>query len=79
MIDVNDTGVGIPDEEQSFIFERFYRGENKKYKVGGLGLGLPFSKMIANVLNGNLTLVESDHSGTTFRIELPISDQDTID
>ncbi|MGP4066278.1 ATP-binding protein [Oceanobacillus sp. M65] len=79
MIDVNDTGVGIPEEEQSFIFERFYRGENKKYKVGGLGLGLPFSKMIANVLNGNLTLVESDHSGTTFRIELPISNQDTID
>jgi signal transduction histidine kinase len=79
MIDVNDTGVGIPVEEQSFIFERFYRGENKKYKVGGLGLGLPFSKMLANVLNGNLTLVESDHSGTTFRIELPISDQDTID
>ncbi|QTM98164.1 HAMP domain-containing protein [Sediminibacillus dalangtanensis] len=75
MIDVNDTGEGIPEQEQSYIFERFYRGENKKYKVGGLGLGLPFSKMIANVLDGELMLVESSHSGTTFRVELPLSEQ----
>ncbi len=75
MIDVNDTGVGIPDHDQPYIFERFYRGENKKYKIGGLGLGLPFSKMIANVLNGDLTLVGSNHSGTTFRLLLPLSEQ----
>nr|WP_231710808.1 HAMP domain-containing sensor histidine kinase [Gracilibacillus suaedae] len=75
MIDVNDTGVGIPVHDQSYIFERFYRGENKKYKIGGLGLGLPFSKMIANVLKGDLTLVESNHSGTTFRVVLPLSEQ----
>ncbi|SDM64777.1 HAMP domain-containing sensor histidine kinase [Sediminibacillus halophilus] len=79
MIDVNDTGEGIPEQEQSYIFERFYRGENKKYKVGGLGLGLPFSKMIANVLNGDLMLVESSPSGTTFRFELPLSEQKTTD
>ncbi|MFD2629617.1 HAMP domain-containing sensor histidine kinase [Oceanobacillus kapialis] len=78
-IDVQDTGEGIPEQEQSYIFERFYRGENKKYKVGGLGLGLPFSKMIANVLNGDLTLLESNQSGTTFRVELPIIAQNVAE
>ncbi len=71
-IDIKDNGIGIPKEEQSFIFERFYRGERKKYKVGGLGLGLPFSKMIAQSMNGNLELLDSSPSGTTFRITLPI-------
>ncbi|SET18367.1 Signal transduction histidine kinase [Salinibacillus kushneri] len=70
-IDVKDTGLGIPEEEQAFIFERFYRGEGKKYKVGGLGLGLPFSKMIAQTLGGDLKLVSSSETGTTFRLTLP--------
>ncbi|UOQ49067.1 HAMP domain-containing histidine kinase [Gracilibacillus caseinilyticus] len=76
LIDVTDSGVGIQSEEQSYIFERFYRGTNKKFKVGGLGLGLPFSKMIANVLNGDLQLVESNNTSTTFRMILPVSKQD---
>lgn len=44
---VTDTGRGIPVEDQAFVFERFYRGENKKYAIRGLGLGLPLSKMMA--------------------------------
>ncbi|RKJ25482.1 sensor histidine kinase, partial [Butyricicoccus sp. 1XD8-22] len=39
-IDVIDVGNGIPREEQDYIFERFYRGNEKKYRVRGLGLGL---------------------------------------
>jgi signal transduction histidine kinase len=71
-IDVIDTGKGIPLEEQGLVFERFYRGENKKLKVRGLGLGLPFSKMIAQSIGGDLYLVESSPAGTTFRVLLPI-------
>lgn len=67
---VRDTGLGIPEEEQALIFERFYRGENKKYKVGGLGLGLPFSQMMAQAMGGNLKLMESTGEGTVFRFEL---------
>ncbi|MFC7062626.1 HAMP domain-containing sensor histidine kinase [Halobacillus seohaensis] len=70
-IDVEDTGTGIKEEEKDFIFERFYRGEDKKYKTGGLGLGLPFSKMIAKSLGGDLILYESSSRGTVFRITLP--------
>lgn len=71
MIDVEDRGKGIPEEEQAFIFERFYRGEGKKYHVRGLGLGLPLSKMISQALGGDLKLLCSSPKGTTFRISLP--------
>lgn len=71
-IDIKDSGSGIPSDEQDLIFERFFRGEGKKYKIRGLGLGLPFSKMIAQSLGGDLKLIESSSSGTTFRIILPI-------
>ncbi|WP_054860557.1 ATP-binding protein [Gracilibacillus sp. JCM 18860] len=57
-IDVEDCGRGIPKDEQPFIFERFYRGEEKKYKMRGLGLGLPLSKMIAQVQGGRLNLAK---------------------
>jgi signal transduction histidine kinase len=71
-IDVSDTGSGIPEAEQPFIFERFFRGEKKKYKIRGLGLGLSLSKMIAQTLGGDLVLLDSSPAGTTFRIILPI-------
>ncbi|WP_235822741.1 HAMP domain-containing sensor histidine kinase [Cytobacillus massiliigabonensis] len=71
-IDIKDSGSGIPVAEQDLIFERFFRGEGKKYKIRGLGLGLPFSKMIAQSHGGDLVLIESTSSGTTFRITLPL-------
>ncbi|KEF38804.1 histidine kinase [Schinkia azotoformans MEV2011] len=70
-IDVKDNGTGIPEEEQPFIFERFFRGNNKKHKVRGLGLGLAFSKMMAKALSGDLLLKESTQEGTIFTIQLP--------
>lgn len=69
-ITVKDTGHGIPEEEQAFIFERFYRGENKKYAVRGLGLGLSLSKMMAQSIGGDLRLIESNPSGTSFELTL---------
>nr|WP_035944959.1 HAMP domain-containing sensor histidine kinase [Kurthia huakuii] len=68
---IADTGKGIPQEEQAFVFERFYRGENKKYAVRGLGLGLALSKMMAQSLKGDLQLLESTTNGTVFKITLP--------
>jgi signal transduction histidine kinase len=67
-IDVKDTGAGIPEEERALVFERFFRGEKKKLKVRGLGLGLPFSKMLARSLGADLILKESSQQGTTFSI-----------
>lgn len=67
-IDVQDTGTGIPEAEQALIFERFFRGEKKKLKVRGLGLGLPFSKMLARALGADLILKKSTPQGSTFSI-----------
>ncbi|MEH7248717.1 HAMP domain-containing sensor histidine kinase [Neobacillus niacini] len=67
-IDIKDTGQGIPEAEQPYVFERFFRGEKKKLKVRGLGLGLPFSKMLAKALQGDLILKESSSKGSTFSI-----------
>lgn len=67
-IDIRDSGSGIPEKEQSYVFERFFRGEKKKLKVRGLGLGLPFSKMLAKALQADLILKESNSNGSTFSI-----------
>lgn len=69
-IDVKDNGRGIPAEEQELIFERFFRGKEKKDKVRGLGLGLSFSKMMARALGGDLVLKNSSLEGTTFTLIL---------
>ncbi|WP_103106897.1 HAMP domain-containing sensor histidine kinase [Brevibacillus reuszeri] len=70
-LDVKDDGQGIPLAEQSLVFERFFRGSNKKDKVRGLGLGLSFSRMIAKALGGDLILGESSPQGSTFTLILP--------
>ncbi|WLR50543.1 HAMP domain-containing sensor histidine kinase [Bacillus tianshenii] len=70
-IDIQDNGPGIPEAEQSLIFERFYRGEAKKHKVRGLGIGLPYSKLLAKAMGGDLFLSETSSAGTTFTIKLP--------
>jgi signal transduction histidine kinase len=69
-IDVKDTGGGIPPDEQKLVFERFYRGDDKKHKLRGLGLGLPFSQSLAKAMGGDLKLKESSTNGTTFTLTL---------
>lgn len=70
-IQVQDTGCGIGPDEQLDIFEPFYRGKDKRRRVSGLGLGLPFSRMIARALGGDLALSGSGPRGTTFTLTLP--------
>lgn len=65
-IELKDNGIGIPKDEQSFIFERFYRGENKKHLEHGLGLGLPYSLLLAKAQGGDLFLKRSENAETIF-------------
>jgi len=70
VIRVSDTGTGISADDQSRIFERFFRAGGAS---GGAGLGLPIARWIAEAHGGSLTLERSDAEGSTFRIELPVT------
>lgn len=67
-LDISDSGVGIPEEEQAKIFGRFYRG---KQSVGtdGVGIGLYLTREIINKQNGYMK-VSSDGNGSTFSMFL---------
>ena len=67
-LDISDSGVGIPEEEQAKIFGRFYRG---KQSVGtdGVGIGLYLTREITNKQNGYMK-VSSDENGSTFSLFL---------
>lgn len=69
-IDVTDNGKGIPESEVPFIFERYYRGDSKRKKKQGLGLGLTISRLLAKAHGGNVELVQTSPEGTTFRLTL---------
>lgn len=71
IIDVEDEGPGIPEPLRENIFIAFERGKNHE-KHSGLGLGLTISSRIARLLNGKLSLLRSDCTGTTFRLEIPL-------
>ncbi|MCF2649355.1 MULTISPECIES: sensor histidine kinase [Niallia] len=69
---VEDNGYGIPEDEQDYIFERFYRGKNKKDIERGLGLGLPYSLLLAKAQGGHLSLQNSERSSTIFLLQFPL-------
>ena len=72
IIDVTDTGIGIPEAEQSRIFERFYRGTQQGIvHVGGSGLGLSLVKAIVDSHNGTIDVESVPGKGATFRVRLP--------
>ncbi|MEO2207320.1 HAMP domain-containing sensor histidine kinase [Paenibacillus pabuli] len=70
-VDVQDNGTGIAEEDRSKIFERFYRGEIKKRRTRGLGLGLTYSRLLAQAQGGDLTLTSSSPKGSQFTLKLP--------
>lgn len=72
IIEVRDTGIGIPREKQQIIFSPFIQGEptiTRKY--GGTGLGLVISKNLVEIMGGDMELRSLAGRGTTFRISLP--------
>ena len=70
-LDVEDDGRGILEEEQPFIFERFYSGQSTSKKSVGLGIGLTISRLLARAQDGDLFLLHSVPGDTVFRLLLP--------
>lgn len=69
---VKDTGIGIPEDKQKRVFERFYRADtSRSRKISGSGLGLSIVKHIAEYHNGTITLRSKENNGTEITIHLP--------
>jgi signal transduction histidine kinase len=74
VLDVADTGMGIPVAERTNLFSRFFRGRAAKAaSIPGSGLGLAISRAIVDAHAGTLELVDRPGPGCTFRLKLPLS------
>lgn len=71
---IQDTGVGIPKDEQKQIFLKFFRGSNvRRGEVSGTGLGMFITKNIIEAHGGKIWFESEENKGTTFYFTLPIS------
>ena len=72
VVDVLDTGPGIPNEHRDHIFDRFYRIDSARSRdQGGIGLGLSLVRWAVQATGGQVELHRTSASGSTFRITLP--------
>jgi len=71
--EIKDNGVGIPKEDQKYIFQKFFRSENViKYQTQGSGLGLYISKAIVEKSKGKIGFKSQEGTGSTFWFSLPL-------
>ncbi len=74
VIEIGDTGNGIPEEKQDKIFERFYQLKDYKGKEGdGFGIGLSLVKELVEIHKGNIELESEFKKGSIFRVSIPVS------
>ena len=72
---ISDTGPGIPEEDQPYIFERFYRVEKSRSREhGGTGLGLAIVKKLIDLQGGYIEMKSTVNKGTTFILTFPIKE-----
>jgi len=76
ILKVEDNGPGIPPEEQSHIFEKFYRATNVPEDAQGSGLGLAIVKSIVDSHQGRVWVESSKGKGSSFIVLLPTQEMD---
>jgi len=79
ILSVTDTGMGIAEGDQPFIFDYFYRADkSRNKKSGGTGLGLAIVKQIVKTHHGDITVNSKLGKGSTFTIQLPLTQTSII-
>jgi signal transduction histidine kinase len=74
LVEVSDTGIGIPEAEREKLFDRFFRSQTAlERQIQGTGLGLYISKAIVQAHGGRIGVRSGDGAGTTFVVELPVA------
>ncbi len=74
ILQVQDSGIGIPALDQPYIFDKFYRASNSNNELGGTGLGLSIVKSIVDSHNGRIWVESSVGQGSTFTVVLPFTE-----
>jgi signal transduction histidine kinase len=70
---VEDSGIGIPEEAQEHIFERFYRvDKSHSREIGGTGLGLAITRSAIAMHRGVVRVYSKEGEGTTFNVRIPL-------
>lgn len=73
-VKVSDSGIGIPEEAQDSIFDRFYRVDKARSRgTGGTGLGLAITKNAVHMHKGAIKVYSKENEGTTFTVRIPIN------
>ena len=74
IVKVMDSGIGIPEEDQAHIFERFYRvDKSHSREIGGTGLGLAIARNAVIMHRGSIKVYSSKGEGTTFTVRIPLT------
>ncbi len=73
-VEVSDSGIGIPEEAQAHIFERFYRvDKSHSREIGGTGLGLAIARSAVLMHRGTIRVDSVEGEGTTFTVKIPLT------
>jgi signal transduction histidine kinase len=73
VLEVRDTGIGVPKEEQAHLFSKFFRATNaRKQRPDGTGVGLFLAKKVITAHGGSMVFSSIENEGSTFGFRLPI-------
>ncbi len=71
-IEIEDKGIGIPEEDQPYMFQRFFRANNVE-NIQGTGLGLNIVKRYLNLLGGDISFISKPSYGSVFSVNIPLT------